>query len=73
MPRRPRVHLDGICLFSRSGDDLSITVLGGTDGITIQKWYSGSEDRVEEFHTTEKSVLFFLYSEYEQKRTCEQG
>ncbi|MGH8608084.1 MAG: calcium-binding protein, partial [Gammaproteobacteria bacterium] len=44
--------------FSRSGADLSITVLGGTDGITIQKWYSGSEDRVEEFHTTDGSVLY---------------
>ncbi|MGH8658773.1 MAG: calcium-binding protein [Gammaproteobacteria bacterium] len=44
--------------FSRSGDDLSITVLGGPDGITIQKWYSGSEDRVEEFHTTDGSVLY---------------
>ncbi|MGH9891384.1 MAG: calcium-binding protein, partial [bacterium] len=44
--------------FSRSGDDLSIAVLGGTDGITIQTWYSGPEYRVEEFHTADGSVLY---------------
>ncbi|MGH8579927.1 MAG: calcium-binding protein [Gammaproteobacteria bacterium] len=44
--------------FSRSGDDLSIAVLGAPDGITIQNWYSGPEYRVEEFHTTDGSVLY---------------
>ncbi|MGH8473746.1 MAG: calcium-binding protein, partial [Gammaproteobacteria bacterium] len=39
--------------FSRSGDDLSIAVLGGTDEVTLQKWYSGPEYRVEELHTAD--------------------
>ncbi len=44
--------------FSRMGDDLKIAVLGGADELTLQKWYSGPEHRVEEFHTADGAVLY---------------
>ncbi|WP_248282006.1 calcium-binding protein [Parazoarcus communis] len=43
--------------FSRSGSNLQVSVIGGTDRVTINNWYSGSAYRIETFHDGSGATL----------------
>ncbi|WP_278246399.1 calcium-binding protein, partial [Catonella morbi] len=44
-------------IFSRSGNDMKISLTGAEDTLTINSWYSGRENRVEEFKTPDGSII----------------
>ncbi len=44
-------------LFSKSGSDLTIGVIGSSDSLTIQGWYTSDDKKVEEFQLSDGSVL----------------
>lgn len=37
--------------FSRSGDDLKVSVVGAQDDITIKNWYGNASNKIEEFYS----------------------
>ena len=43
--------------FSKSGNDLQLTVIGSSDGVKVQNWYSGNPYHVEQFKTTDGKTL----------------
>jgi Ca2+-binding RTX toxin-like protein len=43
--------------FERAGDDLVASVIGTTDRLTLEGWYAGAGNRVEQFHTADGSML----------------
>ena len=43
--------------FRRSGSNLEVSVIGTTDSVTIQNWYSGSAYRVEQFKAADGKTL----------------
>lgn len=42
---------------SRASDDLQIGIIGTSDKVTVQNWYSGSQHRVEQIKTADGKVL----------------
>ena len=44
-------------IFSRSGNDMRISLAETDDTLTIRSWYEGSEHQVEEFKTPDGSVI----------------
>jgi Ca2+-binding RTX toxin-like protein len=48
--------------FSRSGSDLQVRVLGGSDNVTIRNWYvpgtSGSDNQIERIRTADGMILY---------------
>ena len=43
--------------FRHVGNNLEVSIIGTTDQFTIQNWYSGSANRVEQFRTADNKVL----------------
>ena len=43
--------------FRRTGKSLEVSIIGTTDILTIQNWYSGSQCHVEQFKTSDGKVL----------------
>jgi Ca2+-binding RTX toxin-like protein len=43
--------------FRQVGNNLEVSVIGTTDTLTLQNWYSGSQYRVEQFKTSDNKVL----------------
>ncbi|WP_319240801.1 calcium-binding protein [uncultured Propionivibrio sp.] len=41
----------------QAGNDLTLSVIGTTDTLTIQNWYEGNEHRVEQFRTADGKRL----------------
>ena len=44
-------------IFSRSGNDMRISLAETDDTLTIRSWYEGSEHQVEEFKTSDGSII----------------
>jgi serralysin len=43
--------------FARSGNDLAVSILGGTDRVTLQGWYSSTSNRLDHFELSDGSTL----------------
>ena len=43
--------------FTQNGNDLTIGVIGSSDKVTVEDWYTGSENRIEEFQLNDGAVL----------------
>lgn len=50
------VAADQLC-FTRSSNDLKVSIIGTSDSITIEDWYSGANYQVEEFRAADGSML----------------
>ena len=43
--------------FQHSGNDLTISVIGGTDKATISNWYAGTQNQIEQIKTSDGKTL----------------
>jgi Ca2+-binding RTX toxin-like protein len=43
--------------FARTGNDLSVSVIGTSDRLTVQNWYAGSAHQIEQFKAGDGKVL----------------
>lgn len=54
---QPGINANDLWLRRVGTADLEISIIGTTDRVTVQNWYSGAQYRVEQFKTADNKVL----------------